>query len=163
MSVLDQGIANVQNPAYAAALLTGFVHGYRDNHPLRNGAPLPYLFVATPMLLQAEILDNIRSTQLGLRGMARKFTSSEVAGTDVILAISEHARDFRSLTTESLAIMLATSMVKLEIEKGWLTPMESRLESRDELPSDYGTAAKLGKWFSDLSIFEIAGILKVAF
>jgi len=25
MSVLDQGIANVQNPAYAAALLTGFV------------------------------------------------------------------------------------------------------------------------------------------
>jgi hypothetical protein len=163
MSVLDQGIANVQNPAYAAALLTGFVEGYRENHPLRNGSPLPYLFVAVPMLLQSEILDNIRSTQLGLRGMVRKLTSSEVASTDVVLSISEHARDFRSLTIEALAIMLATRLVKLVPESGAVVPMKAGLSSRGELPRDYSTAIKLGKWFSELSMFEIASTLKVTF
>jgi hypothetical protein len=163
MSVLDQGIANVQNPAYAAALLAGFVHGFRENHPLRNGVPLPYLFVATPMLLQAEILDNIRSTQLGLRGMVRKLTSSEVGGTDVLLAITEHARAFRSLTTEAVAIMLATHMITLDTAKGWAIPIGNRLENRGELPSDYSSAVKLGRWFSELSTFEIASVLKVTF
>jgi hypothetical protein len=163
MSVLDQGIANVQNPAYAAALLAGFVHGYRENHPLRNGVPLPYVFIATPMLLQAEIVDNIRSTQLGLRGMVHKLSSSEVAGTDVVLSISEHARDYRSLTTEAVAIMLATHMVQLDTQKGLAIPTGSGLETRGELPSDYSSAVKLGKWFSELSTFEVASILKVTF
>ena len=163
MSVLDQGIANVQNPAYAATLLAGFVQGYRQNHPLRNGVPLPYVFVATPMLLQAEIVDNIRSTQLGLRGMVRKLSSSEVAGTDVVLSISEHAREYRSLTTEAIAIMLATRMVQLDTEKGWMLPVGHRVEARGELPMDYSSAVKLGKWFSELTTFEIVSILKVAF
>ncbi len=163
MSVLDQGIANVQNPAYAAALLTGFVEGYRENHPLRSGSPLPYLFVAVPMLLQAEILDNIRSTQLGLRGMVRKLSSSELASTDVVLSIGEHARDFRSLTTEALAIMLATRLVVLNAESGVVLPMKTSLSARGERPRDYSTAIKLGKWFSEMSMFEIASALKVTF
>lgn len=163
MSVLEEGIANVQNPAYAAALLTGFVLGYRENHPLRNGAPLQYAFVATPMLLQAEIIDNIRSTQLGLRGMVRKLSSSEVAGTDVVLSIAEHARDYRPLTVEALAIMLATELVRLDTQKGWIVPARRGLESRGDLPLDYAYAVKLGKWFSELTPFEIASALKVAF
>jgi hypothetical protein len=163
MSVLDQGIANVQNPAYAAALLSGFVYGYRENHPLRNGVPLPYVFVATPMLLQAEIVDSIRRTQLGLRGMVRKLSSSEIAGTDVVLSISEHARTYRSLTTEALAVMLTTRIVQLHTQKGWVVPVGRRLEARGELPSEYGSAVKLGKWFSELTTFEIVSILKVAF
>jgi hypothetical protein len=163
MSVLDQGIANVQNPAYAAALLTGFVEGYRENHPLRSGAPLPYLFVAVPMLLQAEIVNNIRSTQLGLRGMVRKLSSSELASTDVVLSIGEHALDFRTLTTEALAIMLASRLVVLAAESGAVLPMKTNLSRRGELPRDYSTAVKLGKWFSELSMFEIASVLKVTF
>lgn len=163
MSVLDQGIANVQNPAYTAALLAGFVEGYRENHPLRNGSPLPYLFVAVPMLLQAEILDNIRSTQLGLRGMVRKLTSTELASTDVVLSISEHARAFRTLTTEAIAIMLATRLVVLVPESGTVLPLNTEIARRGELPHDYTTAMKLGKWFSELSMFEIASALKVTF
>ncbi len=163
MSVLDQGIANVQNPAYAAALLTGFVEGYRENHPLRSGSPLPYLFVAVPMLLQAEILNNIRSTQLGLRGLVRKLSSSEIASTDVVLSIAEHARDFRSLTTEALAIMLATRLVILDAESSAVLPLKTELSGRAELPRDYATSVKLGKWFSELSMFEIASALKVTF
>ena len=163
MSVLDQGIANVQNPAYTAALLAGFVEGYRENHPLRNGPLLPYLFVAVPMLLQVDILDNIRSTQLGLRGMIRKLTSSEVASTDIVLSIGEHARSFRSLTTEAIAIMLATRLVILIPESGTLLPLNTGISKRGESPRDYTTAMKLGKWFSELSMFEIASALKVTF
>ena len=95
--------------------------------------------------------------------MTRKLTSSEIAGTDVILAISAHARGFRPLTTRALAVMLTTRMAKLDAQKGWITPIESRLEGRGELPTDYAAAVKLGKWFSELSTFEIANILKVTF
>lgn len=163
MSVLDQGIANVQNPAYAAALLAGFVEGYRENHPLRNGAPLPYLFLAVPMLLQCELLENIKNTQLGLRGMVRKLTSSEVAGTDVVLSIAEYAREFRPLTKEALAIMLATRLVVLVPGSGAVLPLNTKLASLEEMPRDHAIALKLGKWFSELSMFEIASVLKVTF
>ena len=95
--------------------------------------------------------------------MVRKLSSSELASTDVILSIGEHARAFRTLTIDALAIMLATGLVLLDSTSGFVLPYSMQLARQGELPRDYATAVKLGKWFSELSSFEIASALKVTF
>jgi len=95
--------------------------------------------------------------------LALMLTSSEIAGTDVILTIGDHAREMRSLSREALAVMLATRLVRLDAAKGWITQWTDRLSPRGELPIDYPVAVKLGKWFSKLTTFEIGSILKVTF
>jgi hypothetical protein len=164
MGVLDEEIGLVQNQAYGAALLAGFVHGYHAHHPEKAGTPLPYLFVALPMLLHSDLVELIASTRLGLRGFAEKCVSVEKAGTDLLLSINRRSAQYRGFTASCIAVLLSTGVAHLEVSTGRLLPHgTTALAGRPELPRAYDTATKLGAWFSALTSFEIASILKVLF
>ena len=164
MGVLDEEIGLVQNAAYGAALLAGFVQGYHGHHAEKAGAPLPYVFVALPMLLHADFVDLIAGTRLGLRGFAEKCVSVEKAGTDLLLSINRRAAQYRGLTAGCIAVLLSTSVLHLDVVTGTLLPRgTTALGGRPNLPRAYGTATKLGGWFSELTPFEIGSILKVVF
>ena len=113
--LLGREIRNIQNPAFGAALLTAFIQSYYEAHQHRMGAPLPYAYVVLPMLMHADILSVISSTNSGLRGMAQKFFSVESAGTDLLLSISRRARDGRPLTSDCIAVMLAARFARLNL------------------------------------------------
>ncbi|HEY7337658.1 MAG TPA: three component ABC system middle component [Bryobacteraceae bacterium] len=164
MGVLDQEIGLVQNQAYGAALLAGFVVGFQAKHPEKSGPPLPYLFVALPMLLNAEILELLGSNRLGLRGFAEKCVSVEKAGTDLLLSINRRAIQYRELTSRSIEVLLSSRLCHLDARTGTLLPLPgTALESNPVLPMSYHMASKLGEWFSELTAFEIGSILKVTF
>lgn len=164
MGVLDEEIGLVQNQAYGATLLAGFVQGYHEHHTEKAGAPLPYLFVALPMLLHVDLIDVIAGTRLGLRGFAEKCVSVEKAGTDLLLSINRRAMEYRGLTANCVAVLLSTKLAHLEVQTGTILPLNAKaLTDRPDLPTEYEIAAKLGGWFSELTAFEIGSILKVVF
>jgi hypothetical protein len=164
MSVLDQEVGLVQNPAYGALLLASFANGYTESHPEHNGVPLPYLFVALPLLLNRDFLDVIEGTRLGLRKFAEKFMSGEQGTTDLLLSINKRAIESRPLTLESIEMMLLSGLGDLNPETGNVRPNRIvGLGGNRDLPKTADLAHRLGGWFSELSLFEIGTILKVAF
>ncbi len=164
MSVLDEEIKLVQNPAYGALILAGFVQGYTEGHPESDGAPMEYLFVALPILLHKDTLDVIESTRLGLRKFAEKFISGEQGRTDLLLSINKRSIDLRPLTLESIEMMLLSGLGHLNPETAKFRPLKIiGLDEHRGLPRSVELARRLGAWFSELSFFEIGNILKVAF
>jgi len=164
MAVLDNETRAVQNPAFGAAVLAAFVSGFYENDATKTGVPLPYLYVALPMILHSDIYCLIRSTRPSLRHLAEKFVSVEYAGTDLLLSLHQRAIQMRKLTSECLGVMLATGLVDLNRSNARLVPRKVQaLADRPETPDQSEQARKLGGWFAELSPFEIGSILKVTF
>jgi hypothetical protein len=96
--------------------------------------------------------------------MAEKFTSSEQAATDLLLSVNRGARLLRALTADSVGILLLTGLARLEPTTGRLIPTKvHQFDNRHEIPEEAAEAKKLGKWFAQLSVFEVGSILKVTF
>ena len=164
MNLFDAEIRRVQNPAYGAVLVHYLAGGYSSKHAEHAPIPLPYIFVAMPCLFSAEILDSIKHTNGGLRASVDKLNSSEKAGTDLILSINHRARQMRSLTLESICVLISTGLGALDVASATLMPLREKLFSaRKEVPPEANEAHKLGAWLAPLSAFEIGSILKVRF
>lgn len=164
MAALDAEVRAVQNSAFGAAILAGFVHGYFEGDSSKKGAPLPYLYLVLPMILHADIYRLVRGTRPSLRHLAEKFVSTEAAGTDLLLSLQKRALDMRRLTSECVAVLLIAGLAHLDPKQGRLVPRKvDLLSDRPEVPEQAAEARKLGHWFSELSPFEIGNILKVTF
>ena len=161
---LDAKVRNVQNAAFGAAVLAAFVQGYYEAEDAKQGAPLPYLFLVLPIVLHSDIYRLLAGTRLGLRQMAEKFVSTETAGTDLLLSLHGSALRLRRLTGESLGILFLTGLAKLDSKKARVLPRKAtRFSNRQDVPDQAEESRKLGKWFAQLSPFEIGSILKVTF
>ena len=164
MTSLDAEARNIQNPAFGAVLLASFVQGFYDADDTKQGAPLPYLFLVLPIVLHSDIYRLLSGTKIGLRHMAEKFVSTEYAGTDLLLSLHSSALRFRRLTAESLGVLFLTGLAKMDPKKARVIPRKARLFSkRPDVPDEADESRKLGKWFAQLSAFEIGSILKVTF
>jgi hypothetical protein len=164
MPSLDAEVLMIQNPAFGAAILAGFVQGFYEADKSKQGTPLPYLYLILPMVLHADFYRLLKSTKPSLRHLAEKFVSVEYAGTDLLLSLGRRASQMRKLTSESLSVMLLTRLARLDNSKARLTPRKTeQFSQRPDIPEQVEEAIKLGKWFADLSPFEIGSILKVAF
>jgi hypothetical protein len=164
MPSLDTEIRNVQNPAFGAAILAAFVQGYYDADQTKEGAPLPYLFLVLPIVLHTDMYRLLSGTRAGLRQMAEKFVSTEYAGTDLLLSLNNRASLYRGLTSDSLGVLLVTGLAHMDVKKARVLPRKIfQFSQRHDIPDEAEGGRKLGKWFAELSTFEIGSILKVIF
>lgn len=116
------------------------------------------------MILHSDIYHLLSGTRSGLRQFAEKFVSSEFARTDVLLSLGASAMRLRRLTADSLGIMLLSGLATLDSQHGRVLPRKVNVFSaRPDIPIEAEQGRKLGKWFAELSPFEIGSILKVIF
>jgi hypothetical protein len=164
MADLDAEVRNVQNAAFGAVILAAFVQGFYDADDTKEGVPLPYLFLVLPIVLHSDIYRLLSGTKPSLRHMAEKFVSAEYAGTDLLLSLNSSARRLRRLTAESLGVLFLTGFAKMDSKNARVLPRKiSQFTGRPDIPSEAEESRKLGRWFAQLSTFEIGSILKVTF
>jgi hypothetical protein len=164
MPSLDTEVRNIQNPAFGAVILAAFVQGFYEADATKQGVPLPYLFLVLPIVLHSDIYRLLSTTRPSLRHMAEKFVSAEYAGTDLLLSLNGSALRLRGLTGESLGVLFLTGLAKMDSKRARVVPQKARqFSSRQDVPSEAVESRKLGKWFAELSAFEIGSILKVTF
>jgi hypothetical protein len=155
-------IQAMQNPALGAALLWRFACGFSpESGP--TGTPLPLAFVVLPLAFHARSLEEVSGTQSG-SGL-RKFEEKFQDRGDLLLAIQPRMLAMRDLSMRSLRIGLRSGLLTLVPSEAVLWP-----RSRAAPPAEgksvtdlLKSAEKLGAWCSDLTLFEVAGILKVEF
>jgi hypothetical protein len=164
MTAFLNEVQAMQNPALGAALVWRFACGFTpDTSP--HGTPLPLAFVVLPLVLHARTLEKVMGTQAasGLRRFEAKF--SEDNRGDVLLSLQPRVLAMRELSLRSLRIAMRSGLVTLVPKEAAIWP-----RSRSAPPTDaravvrlLKSAEKLGEWCRDISLFEVAGLLKVEF
>ena len=153
----------MQNPALGGALIWRFACGYCPENQPSRGIPVPLAFVVLPMTLHARTCDEVTSTQIG--SGFRKFEEKFNEQGDLLLAINQRAVAMRSLSMRSIRLALSAGLLTLLPEQATLwprtyVPPRGTAKSVDALLK---AAEKLGAWCSQLSLFEVSGILRVEF
>lgn len=164
MTAILKEVQAMQNPALGAMLLWRFTCGFSpESSP--NGTPLPLAFVVLPLTFHATSAEKVSSTLAGsgLRKFESKFSDDERG--DVLLALQPRMLAMRDLSLRSLRIAIRSGLLTLVPREAVLWP-----RSRSALPADakpvgdlLKSAEKLGSWCRDVSLFEVAGLLKVEF
>ncbi|MBN8468800.1 hypothetical protein JYJ95_20045 [Corallococcus exiguus] len=162
MTTILNEVQAMQNPALGAALLWRFACGFSpESSP--NGTPLPLAFVVLPIIFHAKSLEEVARTQVasGLRKFEEKFTDRG----DVLLSIQPRMLAMRALSLRSLRVAIRVGLITLVPKEAVLWP-RSRVSAPAEakaLSDLLKSAEKLGTWCRDVSLFEVAGLLKVEF
>jgi len=153
----------MQNPALGAALVWRFVCGFcPDSSP--TGAPLPLAFVVLPLAFHAKSIEGVLNTKpsSGMRLFEEKFRNEG----DVLLAIQPRMMAMRKLSLRSLRIALGSGLLTLVPQEAVLWPRSRAappVSDAKVINELLKSAEKLGAWCRDISLFEIAGLLKVEF
>jgi hypothetical protein len=167
MSLLSQEVHFTQNPALGAAIQWRFAVGFNESHPHRGFAPLQLLFVVLPTVLHQDTAEQIARTHRvsGLRSFTGKFGESAIAKQDILLGLHRRAEEWRRLSLDSLRMALATRLLHLNND-GTVVAL-SQTPARGSVPSSVALllkeAEKLGFWCGQLSLHEIANLLRVRF
>lgn len=152
----------MQNPALGAALIWRFVCGYSPaSSP--TGTPLPLAFVVLPLAFHERSVLEVAATQAG-SGL-RKFEDKFRDRGDILLANQPRMLAMRNLSARALRIGFRAGLLTLVPSEAVLWPRSHAAPPTGAKPvSDLlKSAEKLGSWCRDLSLFEVAGILKVEF
>lgn len=168
MSVLAVDVRHVQNPAIGALLLWRFAVGFQRSRSDGASCPLPLIFLVLPILLHQDSAELVQSTQQGsgLRSFVAKFGETQRGASDYLLAIHERASVMRPLSAESLRVALAVKLLALDRRAAALPALSTtvpRLGIPDSVRVLIRDAEKLGAWCSQLTLHEVASILKVRF
>lgn len=152
----------MQNPALGAALLWRFACGFSpETSP--TGTPLPLAFVVLPLAFHAKSFEEVAGTQAssGLRKFEEKFSDRG----DVLLSIQPRMLAMRDLSLRSLRIAIRAGLLTMVPKEAVLWPRSrSAPPAEAKAVSDLlKSSEKLGAWCRDVSMFEIAGLLKVEF
>jgi hypothetical protein len=152
----------IQNPGLGATLIWRFACGFCPASSAA-GVPLPLAFVVLPLVLHARSVEEIAGTLTG-SGL-RKFEEKFADKGDLLLAIQPRMLAMRELSLRSLRIGLRAGVLTLVPVEAVLWPV-----SRTAAPAEGKTltgllksADKLGAWCRELTLFEVAGILRVEF
>ncbi len=168
MNALCKEVRAVQNPALGAMLLWRCSVGYQEASETAAPMPILLLFVILPILLHKQTADLLSSTQerSGLRKFTEKFQTSAQSKTDLLLALAPRATMMRQLSQDSLQIGLAKSLVALDIESAAVFPLSTTAPVVG-VPTSVRplllAAEKLGKWLSQVSLYEAGLLLQVPF
>ena len=165
---LNRELRAVQNPALAAMLLWRCASGYSAASNRSEPIPLPLLFLVLPILLHQETAELVTSTlrASGLRKFVEKFQLAAQSKTDLLLAIAPRALALRALTAEALGIAVLCRVLAFEdnaaraFSLSDTPPMAGIPHSIRPL---LGGAEKLGAWFAESSLYEVALLLQVSF
>jgi hypothetical protein len=162
MTAILNEVQAIQNPALGAALLWRFLCGYAPKSS-PSGTPLPLAFVVLPLAYHARSLEQVTATQSasGLRRFEEKFSDRG----DVLLSLHSRMLAMRELSLRSLRIAIRTGLVTLVPQEAVLWPRSHSAPPAEAQPVNdlLRSAEKLGGWCRDVSLFEVAGLLKVEF
>ena len=119
------------------------------------------------MIFHKETLDLLMSTrqQSGIHQFADKFSNSANPRSDILLSLHDRVASMRHLTMDSICIGVNTRLVTIARDTAKVIPLSETTPRgfADSIKPLLNSAEKLGRWCSDLSIFEISSILKVRF
>lgn len=166
-AALGDEVRNVQNPALGAALLWRFTCGYAFAHPQAAHAPLHLLFIVLPLTLHHQTFDFLSRTQTatGMRTFAAKFAESKNAKQDLLVAVHDRTATLRPLTLDSLRIAVRSRLILVRPNATVmpLSQTETKAGTNDLTRPLLSGAYKLGVWCAELSLHEIATVLKIRF
>jgi len=167
MSVLASETHIVQNPALGCVLLWRFAAGFTRAHKTEASPVLQLAFIVLPTIYHQETCELLQKTQYqsGLNGFVDKFTRSDVAKSDLLLAIHNRAIALRSLTLDSLRVGVRHHLLAISASTGTFIPLSNSPPSAVAVSARplLKAAEKLGAWCAPLTLFEITSALKVAF
>ncbi len=167
MSTLSHETQRVQNSALGAVLIWRYTAGW-TKHNKENAHPtLPLLFLVLPILFHRDTWEILKSTQrqTGLHGFAEKFSKSNSRKSDVLMGVQSRAVSWRKLTWECVQLGVRARLLSLSKSNATVIPLTTTTPG-DVPPSIrplLSNAEKLGQWCANLSMFEVATILKVQF
>jgi hypothetical protein len=154
----------VQNAALGAYSLWRFGLGFQKD--TGRPAALPLAFLVLPLLLHRPTLDMIISTRKasGLALFAAKLGEER----ENLLAVHERALALRRLTLQSIAIGVGNGLLTLNhatvmLRANTLEPMIRKPVLPERIRGFSGAAEKVGYWFSNFGLHQIASILAVEF
>lgn len=165
---LTREVRALQNPALGSLLLWRCTVSYESLSDTGAPIPLQLLFLVLPITLHKQTGEVLASTRMqsGLRKFVEKFQLSSQSKTDLILAIAPRAREMRALTIESLQFAIRASLISID-EKGAAALALSTTQAAAGIPHSVralmSSAEKLGSWFAQLSLYEVAVMLQVEF
>ena len=162
ISLLSE-VQAMQNPALGAILIWRFVCGYSPEKTGGNGVPMAVAFIVLPVVLHSRTRDEVEATRIA--SGVRKFEQKFEARGDLLLAINHRAIAMRSLSLRSLRLGLACGLLTLLPEQATLWPRTYATPGGAAKPIEslMKSAEKLGAWCAPLTLFELAGILRVEF
>lgn len=158
-SILSQELNNILNPAFGAGILTSFAEGYSEGKP-GEPIPIPLLFFPIPMITLKEVSDCINTTykSSGIRKMTSKLQSN------TLMSLHYRLLDFRDLTLDSLSLGQNARLLLIDYDQASVHWTQQKIPHR-KLPVSqkgfFSASARLGFWFSELSVHEIATTLRV--
>jgi hypothetical protein len=135
--------------------------------PFEVSPPFPLLFVVLPTILHQETAEQIARTLTpsGLRGFAAKFSDSTISKQDLLLGLHTRVQQWRPLSLDSLRMALATRLIHLN-DDGTVVAL-SQTPARGSVPPSVSQmlkeADKFGFWCGQLSLHEIATLLRIRF
>jgi hypothetical protein len=150
----------IQNPALGAFLLWRCCREYRDS---AKGMPLLLSFLVLPLLLHRKTLDTVNSTlkSSGLPLFAAKLGELQ----EELLAVHTRATVLRELGLSSIAFGVQSRMVVVDYARAELRalPIEKKPFIPERLKPLVRGAERVGIWFSNLDVNQIASLLRVEF
>jgi hypothetical protein len=166
MRVLAEDTHLVQNPALGALLQWRFAVEYVRSRNDAQPCPVLLLFFVMPVLLHAETLSMLTSTNRssGLRFFATTFANAPTRAAGVLLGLHERISDMRTVSLDGIRIGLASRLFTLDSSKTSVLPL-SEASPRAAIPPSVRTlirnTEKFGAWCADLTLHEICLTLKL--
>ena len=167
MGALARDVYEVQNPSLCAVMQWRFSVGYQDNRQDAAGPPIHLAFLIAPLVLHPDSARLLLSTRRssGLRLFAQKFSRASVNKSDVLLALQHRAELFRDVSLRGIQIAVAARLVTVRTESSQLLPL-SKTKPRLGRPRARAllrASERLGGWMGELTLQEVAFILRVRF
>ena len=168
MSILNQEVINIQNPAFGALLLWRFVYGYDRGSGISSPTPFPLLFIVLPVVLHEDTFQFVSSTRegSGLRKFSGKFSETQFQKRDVLLSLHNRCRQMRELTMESLSLAISSNLISIDQKTAHVISLSSS-KPKAGIPNPIRPmircTERLGVWCSNVSLHEVSVILKVEF
>lgn len=164
---LSHDVYEVQNPALCAVIQWRFSIGYQDSRQDAAGPPIHLAFLVAPLVLHPDSQRLILSTRRssGLRMFTQKFSRAAESQGDVLLAVQHRTELFRDISLRGIQLAVAAGLVTIRIKSGRLLPL-SKSKPRSSRPKVRGllnASERLGVWMGELTLQEVAFILKVRF
>ena len=167
IGALARDVYEVQNPSLCAAMQWRFSIGYQDRRQDAAGPPIHLAFLIAPLVLHPDSQKLLLSTKKssGLRLFVDKFSRASVSKSDVLLALQHRTELFRDVSLRGIQIAVAARLVTVRSESSRLLPLS---RSNPKLGRSRARALllaseRLGGWMGELTLQEVAFILKVQF
>ena len=164
---LARDVYEVQNPAMCAVMQWRFSIGYQDKRQDAAGPPIHLAFLVAPLVLHPDSQRLLLSTRRssGLRMFTQKFTRASENQGDVLLAVQRRTELFRDVSLRGIQLAVAAGLVTIRAKSALLLPL-SKSKPRWSRPKTrvlLNASERLGVWMGELTLQEIAFILKVRF